>query len=608
MPLVVAVLALVLRVWAPGPVTQTADEFAWLSFSDGFRTEVAHGDFAGAKVPDYYTTLPGVTTMWAGTLGYTSVALGHRLGLANAPKPLAGSVLRASRAVVALWCSIALGLLVAIASLLIGRRAALIAGVLLATEPFLVGHSDVLHTDAMVTMFGALSLVALLAGMRAGRPVDPAGDATDQRPSVGTVPVSARIPLIVLSGASGALAALTKLNAVPLVFGGAAVIIVVELLTRRRSTPGATGWRKAALRENAFLVTVWLLVALLVSFALWPALWVAPLEQIRLMRAAFDQLAHVQRVTYFRHHLTSDPGVTFYPVAMLFRMTPWFLVGSVISAFVVLSSSARGLRRSHSASSSHIVAATLLLALVPYAVAASLTSQKYDRYFLPVFPFLAISCGVVAAQAINRFESRRLAPYVLPIGVVVAALLAVSTLSHAPYAISYVDPLAGGQKRASRNILLGWGEGLEVLGASVRHREGRHCNDARIAGPTFFVVAYPLWPPGQLRLGRPRHAQARLLRPVRDWRATRAARSRGVVRRGAAERASRQDREHRRPHVCRAVAGRPEATRLSEADLHWRPRHWRPRRMAPSAGFEPAHTPPEGDALSPELRGRERRQ
>lgn len=491
-PVMIGVLALVLRLWAPGPLTQTQDEFAWLFFSNGFRSAVVHGDFAKAKVRSDYTTLPGVTTMWSGTFGYASVSLAHEVGLAKDPKLFAGPVLRASRAFVALWCSIALGLLVAIASLLVGRRAAAIAGVLLATEPFLVGHSDVLHTDAMVTMFGALSIVALLAGLRAGRPVETAGDATDPTSAVRIVPARARILLVALSGASAALAALTKLNAVPLVLGGGAVVVTMQVLEERRNANGAAAWWRSALEENARLAAVWGVAALLITFLVWPALWVAPLEQLRLMRVALNELKHVQHVTFFRHHLTTDPGLTYYPVIMLFRMTPWFLAGATISSFAVLFSSVRSFWRPQTANPINYVATTLLLAPVPYAIAASLISQKFDRYFLPVFPFFTIAIGVVASQAVRWLGSHiGSTRWVLPLGVVLTALLTISTLSQAPYAISYVDPLIGGQARARKNILLGWGEGLEVVGAEIRHREGNHCKDARILGPAFYNVAIP---------------------------------------------------------------------------------------------------------------------
>ena len=492
MPVVIGVLSLILRVWAPGPVSQTQDEFNWLVYSDEFRGALVDRDFSHAAVRSDYTTLPGVTTMWSGTLGYASVALAHAVGLAEAPEPITGSVLRASRGFVALWCSIALGMLVAVASLLVGRRAAAVAGVLLATEPFLVGHSDVLHTDAMVTMFGAMSLVALAAGLRARRPVDPAGDGTDATATLRGARSGGRISLVVLSGAFAGLAILTKLNAVPLVVGGGAVIMTIELLAARRTAKGGAGCWRSALGENLRFVAMWGGTALLVMFVLWPALWVAPLEQLRHVKEALDVLSQAQNVTFFRHHSTTDPGVTYYPVAMLFRMTPWFLVGATISTFAVLFGFVRGFRRSPLANPMIIVAATLLLAAIPYALVASFTSQKYDRYFLPVLPFLAIACGVFVSSAVGRLESHfRSTRWVLPVGIVVTALLTVSTLSHAPYAISYVNPLPGGQVRARNNILLGWGEGLEVVGAEIRRREGRRCKEARILSRPFHHVAFP---------------------------------------------------------------------------------------------------------------------
>lgn len=502
MPVAIAVLALVLRLWAPGPVTQTQDEFSWLYLSDGFRTAVVHGDFARATAGDIRTvgktfpTVPGVTTMWAGTLGYASVSVAHSIGLASkAPKPFSASVLRASRGFVALWCSIALGLLVALAGWLVGRRAAAVAGVLLATEPFLVGHSDVLHTDAMVTMFGALSIVALLAGLRAGRShADEPADANEpvdiDRPAV--VPGRARIPLIALSGTSFALATLTKLNAVPLVVAAAGLIVAIDALAIRRTEAGAAGWWKSPVRAYARLTGVWLLAAIAVTVLLWPALWVAPHDQFTLIRLSLNQLKRGQGITFFRQRLTADAGVTYYPVAMLFRMTPWLLFGGAIGSLAVLARSALSLRRKLASDPASVAAATFLVAVVPYTAAMTITSQKYDRYSLPLFPFLALACGVLVAAAVSWLGQRvRITRWVLPVGIALAALLAISTLREAPYAISYVDPLVGGQVRARRNILLGWGEGLEVLGAEVRDREGAHCKDTRIMAPTFFVVAFP---------------------------------------------------------------------------------------------------------------------
>lgn len=520
MPVAIAALALILRVWAPGPVTQTQDEFNWLMRSTGFRNAVVHGDLERASASDVRTvgvtgpTMPGVTTMWAGTLGYWGVSLGHAVGLVDQPpEPFAGSVLRAGRAVVALWCSLAVGLLVAVGALLVGRRAAAIAGVLLATEPFLVGHSDVLHTDALVAMFGALSAVALLAARRAARPLqpaeplEPAGPAGPVDPDhlqaptppppqdpqgASAVPARARTLLTVLSGASAGVAALTKLNALPLVLGAAAVIVVVDAVVTGRRADRRPQWWRSLLRDHLRLVAVWGGAAAVVVIALWPALWVAPGNQIELIRLSLKQLKQGQGTTFFRQRLTSDAGVMYYPVALLFRMTPWFLVGALVSSLVVTFRFVRDRLASTRASAVNDVAAVLLAAVVPYGIVLASTSQKYDRYALPLFPFLAMACGVVLTDALAWWRRRgHLTRWVTPVGAVATALMAISTLNQAPYAISYVDPLAGGQVRARSNILLGWGEGLEVLGAEIRQREGPRCDDAQILAPLFYVVAFP---------------------------------------------------------------------------------------------------------------------
>ena len=57
------------------------------------------------------------------------------------------------------------------------------------------------------------------------------------------------------------------------------------------------------------------------------------------------------------------------------------------------------------------------------------------------------------------------------------------TVAEAPYAISYVDPLVGGQRAAKRQILLGWGEGTSAVGAVIAKREAGHCKKIRVADP-----------------------------------------------------------------------------------------------------------------------------
>jgi len=452
---VIGLLAFVVRVWAPGPVTQTVDEYAWYMCSRAFRGAVVEGNLADAStsaITGPWMTQPGVTTMWAGTLGYWAVAAGEELGVvedAPGPRDDPPRILRGGRVVVSLWCALALVALIVIAAKLIGRRAAVVAGVLLAAEPFLVGHSHVLHTDAMVTMFGALAIVSLAAACRdRASPVDR--------------------KLLAVAGAAAGLAALTKLNAFPLVLGGAAVVLAVQTDWRRMGL--AASVRRSALTGLAFVG-----VAAVAFFVVWPALWVDPWSQLERLPRSLDQLGR-ENFTFFRARVTEEPGPLYYPYALALRLSPWLLVAgaaSVVASVVHLARRARS--DDPTPWPAPPVLVLLLLAPLPYAVLIALTGQKYDRYALPVVPFLALLTGVGTVVAADRWSHRLL----VPAGLAAAVAMFAVTVTIQPYAISFANPLLGGQKRARNLILLGWGEGQEVLGAAIARREER-CGDVRI--------------------------------------------------------------------------------------------------------------------------------
>ena len=488
---VIGLLAFAVRVWAPGPVTQTVDEYAWYMSGHAFRKGVVDWNLANTSTSALmgpWMTQPGVTTMWAGAIGHGAVEAGEKLGVVADEPPDThldrARTLRGGRAVVSLFCAIALAALIVVAAKLVGRRAAVVAGVLLAAEPFLVGHSGVLHTDAMVTMFGALAIVALAAACR-----ERAG------------PVDRK--LLVVAGVAAGLASLTKLNGIALVLSGAAVVLVLQ-----------TGWRRAtlaaSLRRSVLVGLAFLGVAVATFFVAFPALWVDPWSELLRLPHALDEVG-VRNYTYFRYDVTADPGLPYYPYALAMRLSPWLLLAgaaSVVASVVHLVR--RALRRGADDGPSPwpvpSVLAMLLLAPVPYAVLITVTSQKYDRYALPLFPFLALLAGVGIAVAAEhwseRFGDRLLAPAGLAAG---AAILAV-TVALQPYAISFANPMVGGQQRARNNILLGWGEGYEVLGAEIDRREAGRCDDVRIytSNVTAGFIALPcgtIVPPADLGPG-----------------------------------------------------------------------------------------------------------
>ncbi|MBV9951257.1 MAG: glycosyltransferase family 39 protein [Acidimicrobiia bacterium] len=451
-PVLVATVAFGLCIWAPGPVTVTSDEPNWLARSEQFRHALAQGDLhdANAILPAtliQHQTSPGVTTMWAGTIGHGLVRLGQRVGLVDErPEgPRTEQVmLRAGRGVVSFFCAVALGLFMWVSSRLVGRRVALVAGALLACEPFLIGHAGVLHTDALVTLWGATSIAAFASAL---------ADRRWHRPS------------LVLSAVAAALACLTKVNATVLIAGAVVVLLLASSLARR-----ARGGSPAPLRSRVAGIGAWSGIAAAVFVALWPAMWVAPIRSLRQCLDAFGQAESTDR-TYFRGVTTNHPGPAYYPVAIVMRATPWLVVLG-LAGLVVMTTSA--LTKRSGARAEAISIGALIVAPVPYLAAISLPAQRYDRYALPVFPFMALAAGVAVVALASALRVQR--GWLVPIGLAVLAVPLLLERTMAPYEISYVDPLIG-QKRAQHWILLGWDEGIERLGSDIDRREHRRCDD-----------------------------------------------------------------------------------------------------------------------------------
>jgi hypothetical protein len=128
-------------------------------------------------------------------------------------------------------------------------------------------------------------------------------------------------------------------------------------------------------------------------------------------------------------------------------------------------------------------------------LAITTTPKKIDRYALPLLPFLALAVGVLVAALTVWFERRVDRPstrrWLAATGIVVTGLLAVGTAAQAPYAVSYVDPLVGGQRAAERDILLGWGEGTSALGHLIAVRERGRCDQIRVADAEQLYASVP---------------------------------------------------------------------------------------------------------------------
>lgn len=450
-------LALLPRVFGLGHFL-TPDENLWIGRAAGFIDALSRGDLAGT----FQVGHPGVTTRWTAGI---AMLLQYLPGVAwkqgqfwlgqqpitEIPDHLM-DVLVATRLPTVLLFS---GLVVAVyflARRLVGSETALLGAVLLAFDPFGLAISRVIHHDALCTVFMTVSVLAFAAWL----------PGTQRR-------------WLVVSGAAAGLACLSKATAV---FLGPAVLLIGfgYPVSRRFAIP----WKRLILG-----LLLWGIIAAVVFVVLWPAMWVDPVGTVRgvIEKATGYAASPHERDNFFMGQLQPDPGPLFYPLATAFRLTPVTLTGLLLSVVALW----QGLRRRAEASE-HDHALWLLAFwgyVVLFTAMMSVGAKKFDRYLLPVFPFLDLLAaagwlvvvrwvvGRVGALHARTASGKRSSVFgirpalagtvFVPALVGLLALQALSSLPAYPYYLTAYNPLLGGIRQAARVLLVGWGEGYDQV-------------------------------------------------------------------------------------------------------------------------------------------------
>lgn len=430
----------------------TPDESIWVFRSIRFADALVARDWAAVPVTGH----PGVTTMWLGAAAISVQRLLSPVGSQAhldwvrrlpwlAPEngvafPHLAYFLSGGRIAVAAVTTLGLLGLHLLLRRLVGPQVALVGVGLLAFDPFFVGHSGLLHTDALLATFTLLALTAALCGRYAvwGWPV---------------------------SGAFTALALLTKTPAVVLL-GFVLVICAVE--TWEAAGKSAASYRPRVvlyLRSCVVWGGLYLLVMSVTLVVLYPALWPDPLRVIRIlgsyigqnMRTTSDPVMFLGRVTY-------DPGPAFYALVLPFRTAPLTLIGLGIGV-------ARWRRLSRESR-------RMILFLLGFAFLQGLTltlgAKKYDRYLLPILCTLTVAAVIAAQSLAERYRCKIVLLQVLLLLPVVA------------YPLTGFNPLFGGQWGAKYVLDVDWGEGMGAAARWLNRQPGaERMRVAAISVPSF---------------------------------------------------------------------------------------------------------------------------
>jgi hypothetical protein len=462
----------------------TIDEYLWIERSGRFLGALSKANWPAT----FHVGHPGVTTRWTGVLGILAAYL-PRLQWASGQLLVDGQplqdfnflaeltahivdILAAVRYPTVILTSIGVAGLYFLIRPLFGQRAALLSALLIAWEPFYLAHSRVIHHDALSATFMVLSLLSFMVYLRGPRP----------------------FLHLALSGLMAGLAFLSKSPSLFLV--PFTVLLCLEAYWARRKSLWPLDWRHVA--ELGRNWAIWGLMAALVFVLLWPTMWVQPLRTIQgvIHKALHYAGSPHGRGIFFLGKVRPNPGPFFYPLAILFRLTPLTLVGLGGSLFLLnkrrsvnwKSSSSQGHGEENGAKDRWRVVQifSLWAFILLYELFMTMGSKQHDRYLLPIFPVMDILAALgllglgemIWKWAGERFGGvpgiPRFHTYALGVGLVLL-LQGGFALPHYPYYLTYYNPLLGGGWLAPRIIWVGWGEGLDqaaqylnVKGGEVR--------------------------------------------------------------------------------------------------------------------------------------------
>jgi hypothetical protein len=397
-----------------------------------------------------YSEHPGVTLMWPAGIGlkiYWALS-----GVAPAARtvppdfepihfsgPVPLSELSAALFPLALLIALGVTAVYPLLRRLFDTATAAVAGLILALSPYFLAQSKVLHLDALMALLMLLSALALLIYRR-----------------------ERKRRWLVLSGALGGLALLTKTPALFLLpFGG--LVFMTDILRTWKDSPKNV---THSVRRLVLALLAWCLVASGLYVILWPVMWVDPgagLVAVKWGVTRHAATAHDSPTLFLGDVVREDPGPLFYGVALLFRTSEVELTFLAVGMILALAYLLR-----HLWSSQRGTDYGLLFAYALFFIAAMcLGAKKMPRYVLPAMLSLDIlaAAGIVAWARRLGSDRHRLELALMALPVIVQAVL---ILPRHPYYGTALNWLAGGPPAAARAMLIGEeGEGYSELTAHL---------------------------------------------------------------------------------------------------------------------------------------------
>lgn len=437
------------------------DEPFWLRVSGNFYHAITRHEFQNTL----YEYHPAVTTMWIIAAGLQAYFPDYRILEEQYLKPgkfdaflvsHGKSMLQLliySRAIQVIVIIILLLLVYFLLRLWFSAWTALFTTAFMSISPFFLGHSRLLNHEAMLALFQVISLLGVLV----------------------YVHVKRSMPLLLLSGAAGALAQLTKSSGFVLIPLIGLAILVGVLLTRQKPFG-------RSLLDAAGILGLWL-VALAAAYVLfWPGMWVAPGQMLsEVYGNALTYVFSGTRDTAVPGAPGAIPldavksGLQVYLPDLAWRMTPLSWLGVLVGVLLLI------IRFRHDPGHQYLLVTIYALILGALFVLLFSTQRgpKPPHYIVTTYLSLDLIAGLGLSRAalwLAGSGSERVKAWLsggLLVGVL--ALQGLSALGSYPYYISYYDPLVEALQPGIQNPTLdntGYGVGLDQAAAYLAQKPG----------------------------------------------------------------------------------------------------------------------------------------
>jgi len=437
-PVLIFIFAFIPRLLGLGFDGFNTDAFFWKENTYNFMGLFFKGQFSDMAITHH----PGVTLMWLGGIGM-KVFRAIYVFLYHQTAP--------DTQIIVLWTDFAQKLPIALVTtltiiisyflvkkLLPKSKVALLLCLILATEPWLVAHSRVFNTDALMASFMWLSVLTLWL----------------------TVVEQKFFKWSILAGLFAGLAFLTKsISLFLLPFLGLSLLLALAL---RLVT-----WRKIII-----IVSCYSLAAIAAFVILWPAMWQAPLDTLKIY---FNGIFLEGETRLNRHNIfgnpTMNPGPIFYPLVFVFRFSPELLVLFVTGLFFWLKRRQEENPQERDKRSIFLITSALLF-IIFYTLEISLAAKKLDRYLLPILPSVALlaAIGLFHLSILaSRFKGLiNQAPTALVVLLFMYRFVVLAI--YYPDFLAYYNPLLGGPTQGYNFDGEWWGEGYHAVGSWVNER------------------------------------------------------------------------------------------------------------------------------------------